>query len=325
MIMSQTLRFGAIALALGAFFTTSASTGTVAEADAIASKAPALPYDQASDHELRRSELRVKTSQGITIRVVRLGRPGSLPPLVLLPGWAIGLEAWDPVANRLAQGREVYLIDARSQGGSSLSLTANAPEDRADDLAEVLRVLKIHRPLVIAWSQGVQDLAAYVIKHGDAGLAGSILVDAVPSAGVSDLRNQPEFTEQILAHMEIYRKYPADYAEGMMQAIISNPGAAAMRSRLAGIFLRTPTSVGVAMQVADLFGADRSGVIFTRPAMLIVAEGNPLRGAMSRWAAAHGLAERPIAHAAHAVFIDKPDAFVGVVLRFDNALSKDDK
>jgi pimeloyl-ACP methyl ester carboxylesterase len=292
---------------------------------AMASAAPAPQRQHATVPALQRSELRVKTSPGIAIRVVRLGHPGSLPPLVLLPGWTIGLEAWDLVASRLARDREVFLIDARSQGSSSLSLTENAPEDRADDLAEVLRVLKIHQPLVIAWSQGVQDLAAYVIKHGDAGLAGSILVDAVPSAGVSDLRNQPEFAEQIFAHMEIYRKYPVDFAEGMMQAIISNPGAAATRSRLAAISLRTPTSVGVAMQVADLFGADRSGVIFKRPAMLIVAENNPLRGSMSRWAADHGLAERPIAHAAHAVFIDQPEAFVGAVDRFDSSLANDAK
>ena len=49
---------------------------------------------------------------------------------------------------------------------------------RAQDLHRLLEQLDARRPVLIGWSQGVQDLAAYIERYGTHDLAGLVLVDA---------------------------------------------------------------------------------------------------------------------------------------------------
>jgi pimeloyl-ACP methyl ester carboxylesterase len=257
-----------------------------------------------------RVEFRLSTADHVTLRLIRLGNASSRPPLILVSGWTIGLEAWEPVAEALARDRQVYMLDSRSQGRSTISTGANTPEDRGRDLATIIHSLKLQRPVVIAWSQGVQDLSAYLLKEGDAKLSGSVLVDTVPSGGSNDIAADPQAARLTMERLALYRRAPAEYEKGMMQFIISRPNAQAIRSRLVQIALATPPTIGADMLVSDLFGADRTGVRFTRPVLLIAASSNPDLLKMRNWADQHGARFVPVDAAAHAVFIDQPNAFL---------------
>lgn len=269
-----------------------------------------------------RVELRVSTSDHVTLRLVRLGNASSRPPLILVSGWTIGLEAWEPVAAALARDRQVYMLDSRSQGRSTISTDANTPEDRGRDLATIIHSLKLHRPVVIAWSQGVQDLSAYLLKEGDAKLSGSVLVDTVPSGGSNDIATDPRAAQLTMERLALYRRAPAEYEKGMMQFIISRPDAQAIRSRLVQIALATPPTIGADMLVSDLFGADRTGVKFTRPVLLIAAGSNPDLLKMRDWAHQHGAEFVPVDAAAHAVFIDQPNAFLDAFSAWESRRSR---
>jgi len=262
-----------------------------------------------------RTELRVRSGPSMTIRVVRMGRHGAQPPLVLLSGWTIGIGVWSDVADSLARDREVYLVESRSQGGSSLSLSANTPEDRAGDLARIIDTLRIRRPVVIAWSQGVQDLAAYVAQHGDSAFTASLMVDAMPSPGLSTLRDSPEFSRRILDNLVTYQAHPREFARGMMSAIIGGPDSLALRRELAERALITPVAVGVAMQISDLLGVDRSTTRFTRPVLVVAADG-PLTDDLREYAARSGARFEQVKNARHALFLDHRDRFLALVRQF---------
>jgi non-heme chloroperoxidase len=284
---------------------------------------PGAPARRAETTMSPRVVLQVRTTPSGVVRVVRVGHAGGAPPLVLLYGWSVSADIWDDVANALAVDRQVFLVDSRSQGRSSISLSDNTPENRAADLARIFAKLEIVRPIVIAWSQGVQDLAAYVSLYGDSTLTASIMVDATPSAGVATLAESPEFARQILRNMGVYQAHPREYLHGMMDAIIGDPHAATLRSRLAGEASATPVSVGVAMQISDLLTVDRRGARFTRPLLIIVAADGPMAGDMKQYADKVGARFESIANARHALFIDRPDEFLRLVRRFAAAQARD--
>ena len=288
------------------------STRILAIAFAIAAGAATTSAQQ---HPTR-AELRTQVDPSTTIRALRLGRRSSAPPLVMLSGWTISANIWEDVATTLAADREVFLIDSRSQGGSSISLTSNTPEDRARDLKHVLESLHIVHPIVIAWSQGVQDLAAYVSAYGDTAFTSSVMVDATPSAGVATLRETPEFARQILGNMAIYQAHPREFLAGMMDAIIGNPNAASLRARLVAQAAKTPVSVAVAMQISDLLGVDRRGARFSRPLLIVVAAAGPLVDDMKQYSDRVGARFESIKDAKHALFVDQPSSFVALIRQF---------
>lgn len=276
-------------------------------ATVLASAAPATPV---------RHDMHVAVAEGVNLRVVTLGDPTAKAPVVLIPGWTIGLEAFLPVAGHLARDRQIILYDSRSQGGSSIVTANNTPEDRAQDLHALIARLRLKRPYIIAWSQGVQDLAAFVQKYGDGGLSGSVLVDALPSGGAADAVRAPKRAQLILDRLTTYRGSPREYEQAMMQFIVRRPQANAIRDELTRIGLKTPQSIGADMLIADLYGIDRSDVRFTRPALMLAAGTNAEKQEMQDWAIRRGTAFAAIANAAHAIFIDQPDAFVARVRSF---------
>ncbi len=58
----------------------------------------------------------------------------------------------------------------------------------------MLEPLGVRRPVLIGWSQGVQDVAAYVERYGSNDLAGIVLVDAAISDGADGIAARPQET-----------------------------------------------------------------------------------------------------------------------------------
>jgi len=71
----------------------------------------------------------------------------------------------------LSDRYHIVAIDPRSQGRSTMLDHSNSPDDRATDLAGLLKALNLQKPVLVGWSQGVQDVAAFALKYGTADLA----------------------------------------------------------------------------------------------------------------------------------------------------------
>jgi len=257
-------------------------------------------------------ERKVDVGGSVSLRVIEAGKPQDQPVLVFISGWSTGADIWKHQIDTFAKTNRVIAFDPRSQGDSTKTTTGNIPEMRAQDLHALLEGLGVRRPVLIGWSQGVQDIAAYVDRYGTKDLAGLVLVDAAISDGADGMAARPKETSEQFKMFTVYQAHQQEYLGGMMRAIISKPQSDAVMNGLVSNGMKTPSDVGVGMLVADMFGVNRTPALKKIECpTLIIASAKSFE--LSRQQAAAN--QIPHAHfekvddAAHAVFIDQPDRF----------------
>ena len=261
----------------------------------------------------------VEVANGVSLRVIEAGKVGDGPVLVFIPGWSTGAEVWRQQIERFAPTHRVIAFDPRSEGESTKTTSGNTPETRAQDLHALLERLGVQRPVLIGWSQGVQDVAAYVERYGTKDLAGIVLVDAAISDGADGMAARPEDTATQFKMFAVYQAHQNEYLHGMMGAIISKPQSNDAIERLVNTGMKTPSDVGVAMLIADMFGTNRTPALKKIDCpTLIIASAKSDELARQQAAAnqiPHARFEK-VEDAAHAVFLDQPDRFNALVTSF---------
>src|SRR5204863_4377852 len=269
-------------------------------------------------------ERKVDVGEGVSLRVIEAGKPGSVPALVFIPGWSSGADIWREQIDRFASTYRVISFDPRSQGQSTITTNGDTPEMRAQDLHNLLERLDARRSVLIGWSQGVQDLAAYIERYGTHDLAGLVLVDAAVSDGADGMAVRAQETTAQFKMFAVYQAHQREYLHGMMEAIISKPQPPAAIDRLVATGLKTPPTIGVAILVADLFGVNRTAALkkIDCPTLVIAsAKSDELarqEAGAGRVRAGLALPARfeKIEDAAHAVFLDQPARFNELLEKF---------
>jgi non-heme chloroperoxidase len=241
--------------------------------------------------------------------------PSSAQAIVLIPGWCFGADVWSAQIADLSDSYHVIAIDPRSQGTSSIVVNGNSPDARAGDIDVLMRRLQLRKPVLVGWSQGVQDVAAYVMAHGTENLAGLILVDAPVSGGSAALDGRA--AAETMARMALYVRDPRAYLEGMMPYVFRRPLVDRERGQLVAQALRTPTSIGVSNLVLDLYAKDyRPALALIKiPTLVMVAGTAPDRRLQLDQPIA-GQTQVVIEEAGHAVFHDEPEQFNRQVREF---------
>jgi pimeloyl-ACP methyl ester carboxylesterase len=269
-------------------------------------------------------EQKVDVGEGVSLRVIEAGQGGST--LVFIPGWSTGADIWRHQIDRFATTNRVIAFDPRSEGESSKTTSGNTPEIRAQDLHSLLERLGARRPVLIGWSQGVQDIAAYVERYGTKDLAGIVLVDAAVSDGADGMAARPQETAAQFKMFAIYQAHQREYLGGMMRAIISKPPSDGTIERLVNAGMKTPADVGVAMLIADMFGTNRTAALkkIDCPTLIIAsAKSDELaRQQATANQIPHSRFEK-VEDAAHAVFIDQPERFDELLKSFVANLATD--
>jgi len=268
-------------------------------------------------------EQKVDVGGSISLRVIAAGKPDALPVLVFIPGWSTSADIWRRQIETFAKTNRVIAFDPRSEGDSMKATSGNTPEIRAQDLHALLERLGVRHPVLIGWSQGVQDVAAYVERYGTKDLAGIVLVDAAVSDGADGMAARPQETAEQFKMFSIYQAHQEEYLGGMMRAIISKPQTDETIAKLVNTGMKTPPDIGVGMLVADMFGVNRSPALkkIDCPTMIIAsAKSSELdRQQAAANQISHARFER-IEDAAHAVFIDQPDRFNELLTSFVSRL-----
>ncbi|HUA79408.1 MAG TPA: alpha/beta hydrolase [Dyella sp.] len=252
------------------------------------------------------------TDDGARIHYLRAGDSHAAPALVLIPGWTLTASLWHEQLQHFSNDRTVIAVDSRSQGASSIMLTGNTPERRAQDLHELLASLHVEHCVLVGWSQGAQDVAAYVQQFGTDSLDGVVFVDSPVSAGTNEVDIRKEFTKAILSGLSRYASQPGDYSAGMVRSIFKRPHPAADIDAVIAQAQRTPPAVGAAMLVSDIFGADRRPALrkIDRPALVIASANSPLLDAQKTMASdIEGSRFLAVPNVGHAVFVDDPQTF----------------
>jgi microsomal epoxide hydrolase len=259
------------------------------------------------------------TGSNIRIHYLDAGPRDDSPLLLFIPGWRLTASVWAEQIAYFSKSRRVIAIDPRSQGESSKVSDGNTPEDRARDLHELIDRLQLSRVVLVGWSQGVQDVAAYADQFGSDRVAGFVLVDSPVAAGPADIELNKEASKAELNLINLYANHPREYSEGMMASIFKKRPPKADFDRLVSDSLKTPTDTGVAMLVADLFGSDRRPSLakFNRPTLVIAGVDSPVLAAQREMAKRLPDGRLEIVQdAGHAIFADQPDRFNQLLAKF---------
>lgn len=274
---------------------------------------------QSADISIRDGYATVES--GLRIHYLEAGSGSSLPALVLIPGWRLPAFLWNEQLERFSKLTRVIAIDPRSQGESTKTTDGNTPESRARDLDGILRELHVSRCVLVGWSQGAQDVAAYVQQFGIEKLAGVVFVDSPVSFGPAEIDSHKEFARIILSGVSIYAAHPAEYSDGMVKSLFKKPHPDLDMANIVKSTMQTPTDTGIAMLVSDIFGVDRRPALakLNKPALLIASSASPLLDVQKEMATMIPGSRLVIVEGAgHAVFIDDPEKFdqaLGAFLR----------
>jgi non-heme chloroperoxidase len=251
-------------------------------------------------------------ADGTRIRYLEAGTGTDAPTLIFVPGFLMPALIWKAQLDDFAGRGRVIAIDPRSQGESTKTADGNTPEVRAQDLHQLLDKLALSNVVLIAWSQGVQDVSAYVEQFGSDGVVGFVLVDAPPSAGPARLEIDPQGSKALLGRLALFATRPRDYISGMMEQIARKPLPQTERQFWIENAVKTPTSTAISMLVSDLLTVDRRPALskFDKPTLVVASSASAELAAQREVGQKiQGAEFLSIEDAGHAVFVDQPTIF----------------
>lgn len=106
---------------------------------------------------------------------------GHGPPVVLIHGWPLSGDSWDPISHALAEaGFRAIAYDRRGFGRSDQPSEGYDYDTFADDLADVMTTMDAtQNTALIGFSMGGGEIARYLSRHGGRGVSRVALVSSV--------------------------------------------------------------------------------------------------------------------------------------------------
>jgi non-heme chloroperoxidase len=149
-----------------------AAPGSVAGAlGAAAASNAANQEDASSAHTL--------ATQAVRLHIDDSGGGGR--PVVLIHGWPLSAQAWEPQASVLrAAGYRVVAYDRRGFGRSDKPESGYSYDMLADDLQRVLDQCELQDVTLVGFSMGGGEVARYVTRFGQTRLNSVVFAAAVP-------------------------------------------------------------------------------------------------------------------------------------------------
>jgi non-heme chloroperoxidase len=260
----------------------------------------------------------VTLSDGTRIHLLEAGQPSAQPAIVFIPGWTLPAFLWKQQMQRFSSDRLVIAIDPRSQGDSSKTETGNTPEQRARDLREILLKRRLESAVLVGWSQGANDVAAYVLQFGTDSIAQLAFVDSPVAAGPAEIDVNKEWAQRFLSRLPTYVNTPKEYSTRMVRSMFKKPPPDLDIEAVIAHAQKTPATIGLTMLIMDIFGVDRRPALakIDRPTLVIGSAESPLLEAQKKMADAIPNAELVLLNGVgHAVFVDEPEMFAQAMER----------
>jgi pimeloyl-ACP methyl ester carboxylesterase len=105
------------------------------------------------------------SANGIRLHYWRTG--GAKPALVLAHGSSDDALCWTSLAKELTDRYDVIMFDARGHGLSDPPTAADAVDAQVEDLAGLIRELKLEKPILMGHSMGSASVAWFSAKYPD--------------------------------------------------------------------------------------------------------------------------------------------------------------
>jgi microsomal epoxide hydrolase len=199
--------------------------------------------------------------------------PGVRPSLLFVPGWTMPAWIWEHQIEHFSKHYRVVAMDPRGQGASDKPNEGYHPAARARDIKAVVDELQLAPVVLVGWSMGVSEVAAYVDQFGTEGVAGVVLVDGI-AGGPYD----PELSPRMLQWAASFDRNRRATTEAFVRGMYRKPQREDYLRRVTEASLATPTDSALALFVGA-FTSDLRPVLakFDRPTLIVVAwaEANP--------------------------------------------------
>ncbi|RBL89859.1 alpha/beta fold hydrolase [Chitinophaga flava] len=249
-------------------------------------------------------------TNNISIHYTRTG--GDKPPLILLHGLMTNGLCWTGLAHALEEEYDVIMPDARGHGSSSTPDHGYRYEDHANDVAGLIKTLRLPPPLLLGHSMGGMT-AAVVASRKPNLLAGLVLADPtflnpavqreVRDSDVADQHRKVlnMSLEQIIAEARTrHTKRSPETIELFARA--------RLQTSMAAFDVLTPPNPDYRQLVINI---DIPGLlVFGDRGVVSAAVAEELQRVNSR------LQIEQIMEAGHSVHMDQPERFAAIVKKF---------
>jgi pimeloyl-ACP methyl ester carboxylesterase len=106
-------------------------------------------------------------ANGIRIHYWRTGANTSKPPLVLAHGSSDDGLCWTNLAKEIQDRYDIIMFDARGHGLSDPPTSSDPADVQVEDLAGLIKALKLDRPILMGHSMGSASVAHFAAKYPD--------------------------------------------------------------------------------------------------------------------------------------------------------------
>ena len=245
----------------------------------------------------------IATSDGVRIHCLE---KGAGPAILFVPGWTMPAEIWERQIVHFGKSHRVVAMDPRSQGRSSDARDGHYPAVRARDIKAVVDELKLAPVVLVGWSLGAVETAAYVDRYGTQTVKALVFVDG----RVGD-DFHAEQTTLLLRRMNAYQTNRPAFTRGFVQSLFKKPQSEEYLERVTAASLRTPEDSAVALLLGYLTADYRPALAkIDTPTLLFVAGRAPDHGVKLEMQKQIPEAELEIFDdAGHAMFVDEPERF----------------
>ena len=291
-----------------------ASAGALAAAVLAMGVLPALAAETPVRDSAPAAMIRVSgftTSDGVRLNVLEASpAPGTAgaagedaPVLAFIPGWSMPASIWQAQLAEFGTRFRVAALDPRGQGDSEVPAHGYSIERRAEDLHEFIS--RYPKVLIVAWSLGALEALHYLHRHGEASVAGMVIVDS--SVGEEPAPARPEKGKGFVAEL---RRDRVQAVEGFMQAIFLRPQPRERIEALRDSALRMPLEASISLFPSKMPRAHwRSATHgFSRPLLYVVTRQFAGQGTNLR-KNRRGTKVVLFREAGHALFVDEPERF----------------
>jgi non-heme chloroperoxidase len=259
----------------------------------------------------------VTSADGAKIHYIEAGKGSAI---LFVPGWTAPAWIWEKQITHFAEAHRVVAMDPRSQGESSQTAEGLYPAARARDIKAVVDQLKLAPVVLVGWSMGAAELAAYVDQFGTDTLAGLVFVDGWAGRDY-DPNTLPSMFQWVPGFQKDRPKWTEDFVRS--NYLFKKPQSEEYVKRLTNALLQTPTNSAIAIWLGYFVSDFRPALAKIDKPTLIIVAAQGLCGGVCEDMQKHirGSRLEVLENVGHALFVDEAERFNSLLENFMSGLS----